>query len=88
MVGDHPLAEPLEREPRRRRDEPVVALPESAQQLQVALRERGRQLALERDEQRPLRGSAAQQHQRVVRDADERRCQHAHERLVVVAVAQ
>ena len=37
VVGDDPLTEPLEREPRRCVGEPVVALPERAQQARVAL---------------------------------------------------
>ena len=37
VVGDDPLAEPLEREPRRSLDEPVVALPERAQEPDVPL---------------------------------------------------
>ena len=35
VVGDDPLAEALEREPRRRLRQPVVALPEGAQQPRV-----------------------------------------------------
>src|SRR5262249_40288909 len=67
---------------------PVVALLERAQELLVALRQRRRQLTLERDEQRSLRRGPPQQHERVVRDADERRRDDADERLVVVAIAQ
>ena len=48
VVGDDPLAEPLEREARRRVGEPVVALPERAEEPRVALVEVGRQRALER----------------------------------------
>ena len=88
MLGDDPLAQPLEREPRRGRDEPVVALPERAEQLRVALVESGRQAALDAGEQRPPRRGAADQDERVVRDADERRREHGDERLVVVAVVQ
>ena len=88
VLGHDALTQALEREPRRRRGQPVVALAEGAQQLRVALGERLGQLAFERDEERTLRRRAAQQHEGVVRDADERRREHAHERLVVVAVAQ
>ena len=88
MLGDDAFAQTLERQARRRGREPVVALAERTQQLRVALGHRLRQLALERDEERSLRGRAAQKDERVVRDADERRCEHADERLVVVAVAQ
>src|SRR6185437_12045781 len=44
--------------------------------------------SLEALEQRPLRRCAAQKHERVVRDAHERRCENGYERLVVVAVVQ
>ena len=43
MLGDDPLAEPLEREPRRRAHEPLVALQERAAELRVARVELGRQ---------------------------------------------
>ena len=87
VVGDDPLAEALEREPRRRLGEPVVALPEGAQQPRVVGVEISRQRALETGEDRAAR-VAPDQHQRVVRDADERRGEHADERLVVVAVLE
>ena len=44
VLGDDLLAQALEREPRRRGDEPVVALPERAQQPLVLVGERRRQL--------------------------------------------
>ena len=87
VVGHDPLAEPLEREPRRRLREPVVALLERAQKPRVVRVEIGRQRPLEPGEDRPARRPPDQQ-QGVVGDADERRRQHAHERLVVVAVLE
>ena len=47
VLRDDPLAEPLEREPRRRLDKPLVALLEGADQPLVALVERRRQGALD-----------------------------------------
>ena len=88
VLADDLLAEPLERDARRRRDEPLVALLERADQLLVALVERRRQRALDAREERPPAGVAADQDERVVRDADERRREHGDERLVVVAVVQ
>ncbi len=88
MLGDDLLAQPLERDPSRGGDEPLVALLERADQLLVALVERRRQRALDPGEERPPAGVAADQDERVVRDADERRGEHRDERLVVVAVAQ
>ena len=72
MLGDDPLAETLEREPPQCGRKPVEALAEGPQQLEVPLGDALRQVALERDEERPLRGRAPQQEQRVVRDSDER----------------
>ena len=88
VLGDDPLAQPLEGETRQRGSQAVIALPEGAQKLGIALREGLRQLALERDEQRPLWRGTPQEHEPVVRDPDERRCQHAHKRLVVVPVPE
>ena len=48
VLGDDLLAQPLEREPRHRLDEPVVALAERAHQPLVALGETRRQRVLER----------------------------------------
>ncbi len=87
VVGDDPLAEALEREPRRGLREPVVALPEGAEKPRVVGVEIRRQCAFEAGEDRPPR-IAPDQHQRVVGDADEGRREHADERLVVVAVLE
>jgi hypothetical protein len=87
VVGDDPLTEPFEREARRSLREPVVALPEGAQEARVELVQVGRKRPLQPGEDRAPRG-APDQHQRVVRDPDEWRGEHAHERLVVVAVLQ
>src|SRR5581483_1465293 len=75
-------------EPRHRGDEPVIALAEGAEQTLVALGEPRRQRVLDPGEERPLRGDAANEGERVVRDADERRGEHGDDRLVVVAVLE
>ncbi len=88
VLRDGELAQPLEREPGGGRDEPLVALLESTDEPLVLGRERLRQRALDPGEERPAAGLPPDQHERVVRDADERRREHGDERLVVVAVAQ
>ena len=88
MLGQDPLAEPLEGHARREPRESVVALAEGAEEPRVALAERLRQRTLEADEERAALGGAAEMEQRVVRDADERGSEHRHERLVVVPVVQ
>ena len=88
VLREDPLAQALEREARERSGQPFVPLAERAQQLSVALGERLGELTLERHEERALRRGAPQQHERVVRDAHKRGREHAHERLVVVAIAQ
>jgi hypothetical protein len=88
VLGDDSLAEPLERERRRLRREPTVALAEGLEEPQVPLREPLGQLFLEPAVERALRGVSAQQHERVVGDANERRREHRDQRLVVVAVVE
>ncbi|TMK75715.1 MAG: hypothetical protein E6G45_13260, partial [Actinobacteria bacterium] len=88
VLRDDSFAETLERQARRQRGEPVVPLPERAQKLRVALRNRLRNPTVESGEQRAPRRRPPQQHQRVVRHAHERGGEHAHERLVVVAVVE
>ena len=88
VLRDDPLAQPLERESRRQRCEPVIALPESAQKACVPLGHRLRNPAVEPGEQRPLRRRASEQDERVVRHADKGRREDAHERLVVVPVME
>ena len=85
---DDLLAQTLERQPRRGCGEPVVPLLERAHEPLVVLRQRLRQRTLDAGEERALPGVPANVHQTVVRDADERRCEHGDERLVVVAVVQ
>ena len=85
VVGDDPLAESFEGKARRGLDQPVVALPERAQEPDIALVEIRRERALEPGEDRPARGPPDQQ-QRVVRHADEGRREHRHECFVVVAI--
>ena len=87
VIGDDPLAEPLEREAARGVGQPVVALPERPQQARVGRVEIRGQRALEPGEDRAARRAPDEQ-QRVVGDADERRGEHADERLVVVAVLE
>ena len=86
--SDDLLAEPLEARARRRGDEPLVPLLERAHEPFVIRRERLGQRALDPRVERTPAGMAADQDDRVVRDADERRQQHRRERLVVVAVVQ
>ena len=88
MVGDDPLAQQFEREPSRGGGEPVKTLAERAQQPLVRGRELRRQALLDSGEQRSLARGAPDQHQRVVRDADERRGEHCQQRFVVVAVVE
>ena len=88
VLDEDPLAEQLEREPRRALDEALVALQERAHEAPVVLGEVGGQRALDALEDRaPLRGGANED-ERVVRDADERRGEDGEQRLVVVAVLQ
>ena len=82
------LTEPLQRQRRRLRGEPVVALLERLEEPRVTCGDALRQALLEPREERPPRRGAAQEDERVVRDAHERRGQHGDERLVVVAVVQ
>jgi hypothetical protein len=86
--GDDLLAEPLERERPRGGDEPLEALAESLEEAGVARTEPFRKRSLEALEERPLGRRTPQQHECVVRDADQGRCEHGDERLVVVAVVQ
>ena len=88
MLDEDALAEQLQREPRRALDEPLVALQERAHEAAVVLGEIGRQRALDALEDRALLGIRADEDERVVRDADERRREHREQRLVVVAVLQ
>ena len=88
MLADDPVAERLEPDPGGRAHETLVALEERAQQPLVARVELLGKRPLERGEERPARGVSAQEHERVVRDADERRRQHGRQRDVVVAVVQ
>ena len=88
VLADDALAQPLEREPRQRRRQPLEPLAEREQQPLVALRQPGRQRPLEPREQRPLRRGAPQQREPVVGHPDERRREHRQQRAVVVAVLQ
>ena len=88
VLGDDELAEPLERDARRGGDEPLVPLLEGADQALVGGVERDRHRPLETGVERPAPRMPAQEHERVVRDAHERRRKYRHERLVVVAVPQ
>ena len=88
VLADDLLAEPLERQRGRLAGEPVVPLLERLEEPRVACGQARRQLLLEPGEERPPRRRAPQQDERVVGDADERRGEHGHERLVVVAVVE
>ena len=89
VLADDALAQPLEREPRHRRREPVEALPERAQQARVALVERRRQSSA-RSRRRAAASTAAR---RTSASASFERptngdASTVSERLVVVAVVQ
>ena len=86
MLRDDVLAQPLEREPHRHGGEAVVALAEGPQETLVLGIEVRRQRPLQCGEERLADGVPA--HERVVRDADERRREHGGERDVVVAVVE
>ena len=88
MSGHDLLAQPLEAHTRRRRDEPLVSLLERTDEALVILAKLLGEGALDPGEQRPLARLPADVDEPVVRDADERRRQHGHERLVVVAVVE
>ncbi len=88
VLDEDALAEQLQREPRRAVDEALVALQERADETPVLLGEVGGQRALDPLEDRPALGGGANQDERVVRDADERRGEDGEQRLVVVAVLQ
>jgi hypothetical protein len=88
VLGDDPLAEPLERERRRLRRKPPVALAEGLEEPEVPLREPLGQLLLEPAVERALRRVSPQQHERVVGDAHKWRREHRGQRLVVVAVVE
>ena len=88
VLRDDALAELLEPDPGSRAHEAFVALEEGPKQALVALVELLRERPLERREQRTARSVPPDEHQRVVRDADERRCEHRRERDVVVPVVE
>ncbi len=88
MLGEDLLAQTLEPPPRRRSDEPLVALEERAQQLLLALGDAVRQAALQRGEERSPGSGSAKQHKAVVRHPDERRREHGRQSDVVVAVVE
>ena len=89
MLGDDPLAEPLERQPGRRRGEPVVALAERAQELRVALGQRRRQRPLDAGEERPLRSRARRSSTSASFETPTNgEARTVSERLVVVAVVE
>ena len=88
VLAQDAVAQSLEPDPDRRADESLVALEECAQEPLVLWSRLLGQGALERGEERPARGVAAKQDERVVRDADERRREDRGQRDVVVAVVQ
>ena len=88
MLDEDPLAEQLQGEACGALDEPLVALQEGAHEPPVVLRQVVGEGALDALEDRPPLRRGADQDERVVGDADERRGQHGEERLVVVAVLQ
>ena len=88
VLDEDLLAEPLEPDGAGDRRQPVVALAERLEQLRVAFGQAVGQSPLEPRVERAPRRRPAQQRERVVRDADERRRKHGDERLVVVTVVQ
>ena len=88
VLGHDRLEQALEPGRLRPCRQPVVALPERTEQLLVALGQLGGHRALEPREERTTAGRAPKEDERVVRHADERRREHGHERLVVVAVVE
>ena len=88
VLGQDALAQELERRVRGHVEESLVSLPEGEQEPAVVLRQVCREGTLEAAEHRlPLR-LRPDQNEGVVRYPDERRGQHAEERLVVVAVVE
>ena len=88
VLGDDPLAQALEPDRSRERNESLVALPKRHEETPVALGETLRRLALESREQRPATCRAPEQDEGVVRDTHQRRCEDGDERLVVIAVLE
>ena len=88
VLGDDRLQQALERQRGREPRETLEALVKGAEKLYVLRRKLRRQSFLERQEERPLRRCPPEQDERVVRDSDEGRGEHSHERLVVIAVVQ
>ena len=88
VLGDDPLAEELEGRRGGDLEQPVVALAEREQQTPVLLGQVTRQRPLDPAEDRLAGRIRPDQHQCVVRNADERRRQDGEERLVVVAVVE
>ncbi len=86
--GDDLLAEALERLARGRRCKALVTLLEGTHEPLVGVRERIGQRALDAAIERALPRMPADEHERVVRQPDERRREHRNERFVVVAVVQ
>ena len=88
VLGDDRLAEALEREANGGGDQSVVPLLERPQQARVPLGEIVGKLPLEARVERAPSCCAAQEDERVVREADDRRGQHGDERDVVVTVVE
>ena len=86
VLGDDPLAEAFETRIGRGPHQPVVPLAEGLEETPVTRADLGREVAFHPAEERALAGRAAQEVERVVRDAHERRGEDAHQGLVVVAV--
>ena len=86
MIGQDPLAERLEPDALRRPYQPLVALEERAEKPLVVGGDVLRRSPFERGEQGPARSVPPQQHERIVRDAHERRRENRRESDVVVAV--
>ena len=88
VLGDDLLAELLQPETRGGTREPLVPLPKGAEKPPVVGADPLGHATLERGVERAPQRGAAHEHERVVRDADERRREHGRERDVVVAVLE
>ena len=88
VLAEHSLAEELEGGVGRELEQAVVPLPKREQHAAIVVREVGGQSSLDAAEDRLAMGVRPDQDERVVRDTDERRCEHGQERLVVVAVVE
>ena len=82
------LSHSCSREAAGDRRQPLVPLKERTAEAQILCGQIAGQASLEGEEERPLRRPSAEEHERVVRDADERGREDGDESLVVIAVVE